>query len=176
MDDDLAETIGTYDRIASEYRERHEDRAPIADQVDQFCEAIDGSVVLDVGCGPGWESATFTDRGFEVLGVDLTPGLLDIATEEAPTADFARMDLRTLGVHDETVDGIWACASFLHVPRSDAHGTLGEFRRVLRDGGTLCSLSSEEPGPSRATPTRTTTGSSRCIEPRNSGNWFRMRG
>jgi SAM-dependent methyltransferase len=94
-------------------------------------------VVLDVGCGPGWESATFTDRGFEVLGVDLTPGLLDIATEEAPTADFARMDLRTLGVHDETVDGIWACASFLHVPRSDAHGTLGEFRRVLRDGGTL---------------------------------------
>jgi SAM-dependent methyltransferase len=137
MDDDLAETIETYDRVADEYRERHEDRAPIADQVDRFCEGIDGSVVLDVGCGPGWESATFAERGFEVLGVDLTPGLLDIAIEEAADADFARMDMRTLGVVDGAADGIWACASFLHLPRSDATDALAEFRRVLRDGGVL---------------------------------------
>lgn len=45
--------------------------------------------------------------------------------------------MRTLGVADDAVDGIWACASVLHVPRSDAPNTLGEFRRVLRDGGVL---------------------------------------
>ncbi|HKL27925.1 MAG TPA: class I SAM-dependent methyltransferase [Natrialbaceae archaeon] len=137
MNDDLAETMETYDRVAGEYRKRHEDREPLADQVDRFCEAVDGSIVLDVGCGPGWESATFAERGFEVLGMDLTPGLLDIATDEAPTVDFARMDMRTLGVADGAVDGIWACASFLHVPRSDAQETLAGFRRVLRDGGVL---------------------------------------
>lgn len=135
--DDLAETIETYDRVAGEYRERHRDRDPLADQVDRFCGAVDGSMILDVGCGPGWESATFAERGYDVLGVDVTPGLLEIAREEAPTADFARMDMRELGVADGAVDGIWACASFLHVPRSDARDTLAEFRRVLRDGGTL---------------------------------------
>jgi SAM-dependent methyltransferase len=135
--DDLAETIETYDRVADEYRERHEDREPIADQVDRFCGAVDGSVILDVGCGPGWESASFAERGYDVLGVDVTPRLLEIAVEEAPEADFVRMDMRDLGVADGAVDGIWACASFLHVPRSDAPDTLAEFRRVLRDGAVL---------------------------------------
>ena len=135
--DGLAETIETYDRVADAYRKRHEDRDPVADQVDRFREAVDGPVILDVGCGPGWESATFAERGYDVLGVDVTPGLLEIAVEEAPEADFVRMDMRSFGVADGAVDGIWACASFLHVPRSDAPDTLAEFRRVLRDGGVL---------------------------------------
>lgn len=135
--DDLAETIGTYDRVAEEYRERHDDREPLADQVERFCDALDGSTVLDVGCGPGWESATLSNRGYDVIGIDLTPSLLNIANAEAPTVDFARMDMRKLALADNTIDGIWACASFLHVPRSEAIQTLREFRRVLSGGGVL---------------------------------------
>jgi len=139
-DDD---TIATYQSVADEYRERHDDRSPVADLVERFLDAVadatdgDPGRVADVGCGPGWESATFAARGHDVLGVDLTPAFLRAAREEAPAAAFARMDMRRPGVADDALDGLWACASFLHVPREDASATLAAFHRALRPGGVL---------------------------------------
>ena len=138
-----SDTISTYQSVAEEYRERHGDRSGIAELVEQFLEALEAGVegesarIADVGCGPGWESATFAERGHEVVGADLTPAFLATAREEAPSADFARMDMRSLGFAANSFDGLWACASFLHVPREDAPATLRGFRRVLRPGGVL---------------------------------------
>lgn len=134
-------TVRTYEAVAERYRERHGDRRPIAGQIEAFDEAVDGAGdrprVLDVGCGPGWETATLCDLGYDVVGVDLTPAFLSQAREEAPSADLARMDMRRLGFAAESVDGVWALASFLHVPRADAPATLAGFERVLRPGGVL---------------------------------------
>lgn len=47
------------------------------------------------------------------------------------------MDMRRLGFAGDSVDGLWVCASFLHVPRSDSQSTLAEFHRVLRSEGML---------------------------------------
>lgn len=141
--DDLHDTVATYESVADRYRERHADRSVIAHLVDRFLESLadaghdEGARILDAGCGPGWESATFAERGHDPVGVDLTPTFLRVAREEAPGVPLARMDMRHLGLESDAVDGVWACASFLHVPREDAPGTLGEFRRVLRDGGVL---------------------------------------
>ncbi|WP_137287163.1 class I SAM-dependent methyltransferase [Halorussus salinisoli] len=143
------DTISTYQSVADEYRERHDDRSPIRESVEQFLGSFetppDGewatdsepARIADVGCGPGWESATFADSGHEVVGVDLTPAFLRAASDRAPDAEFARMDMRSLGFADDAFDGLWACASFLHVPREDAPATLGEFRRVVRPGGVV---------------------------------------
>jgi SAM-dependent methyltransferase len=146
--DDLSETVGTYEAVADEYEDRHRDRSAIAELVERFDEAVDGRRVLDVGCGPGWETETFAKRGYEVLGVDLTLAFLDRAAErvgvgdgsgdgDLPNAALARMDMRDLGVAQGSIDGLWACASFLHVPREDAPATLAEFARVLAPGGVL---------------------------------------
>lgn len=138
-----ADTVGTYESVAEEYRERHGDRSNVRDMVEEFCDALDGARsgdaarVADVGCGPGWESATFAERGHEVVAVDLTPAFLELARTEAPTASFARMDMRQLAFAEDSFDGAWACASFLHVPREDAAGTLEGFRRVVRPGGVV---------------------------------------
>lgn len=43
--------------------------------------------------------------------------------------------MRELPLASESVDGLWACASLLHVPRSDAVPTLAEFGRVLDPEG-----------------------------------------
>ncbi|UPV99584.1 class I SAM-dependent methyltransferase [Halorussus gelatinilyticus] len=138
------DTIATYQSVADEYEERHRDRSVVRELVEEFLAALDVATdsdaarVADVGCGPGWESAAFADRGHEVVGVDLTPAFLRDAADRAPNASFARMDMRRLGVASDAFDGLWACASFLHVPREDAPATLREFRRVLRPGGVLC--------------------------------------
>ncbi|WP_276300741.1 class I SAM-dependent methyltransferase [Halorussus lipolyticus] len=144
-----ADTIATYQSVADEYRARHGDRSVVEELVEQFLDHLDAALaerdrtnpesarVADIGCGPGWESATFADRGHEVVGVDLTPAFLRSARSEAPDAEVARMDMRSLGFPRDSFDGLWVCASFLHVPRADAAETLREFRRVLRAGGVV---------------------------------------
>lgn len=137
MEDPIDRTLATYESVAEQYHERHADRSVIQDALDRFLALLDGNRVLDVGCGPGWETSSFAERGNDAIGIDLTPAFLDIATDVAPTEPFARMDMRRLGFSNQEFDGLWACASFLHVPRSDSSSTLAEFHRVLRPGGTL---------------------------------------
>lgn len=135
------DTIETYQAVADEYRDRNADRTGVEELVDRFLEAVEGAAdgdharIADVGCGPGWESATFSDHGHSVVGIDLTPNFLRAARDVAPTAEFARMDMRSLSLESDSFDGLWSCASFLHVPREDAQPTLAEFHRVLESGG-----------------------------------------
>lgn len=137
MKDPVEQTVATYDAIAEQYHERHADRSVIQGAFDRFLTLLDGDRVLDVGCGPGWETASFAERGYDAVGIDLTPTFLDMATDVASTGTFARMDMRRLGFLNQEFDGLWSCASFLHVPRSDSRSTLAEFHRVLRPGGSL---------------------------------------
>jgi ubiquinone/menaquinone biosynthesis C-methylase UbiE len=137
MDEQIASTVDTYESVADQYHERHADRSDIQEPLDLFLSLLDGDRVLDVGCGPGWETETFAENGFDTIGIDLTPEFLGIARKTAPAGTFARMDMRQLSFAEKSFDGLWSCASFLHVPRSDADSTLSEFHRVLRPCGTL---------------------------------------
>lgn len=139
------ETIATYQSVAEEYRELHADRTGVEPLVERFLSAVEGTAganarIADVGCGPGWESATFSEHGHEVVGIDLTPNFLRAARDVAPEAAFARMDMRRLAFESGEFDGLWVCASFLHVPRKDAPDTLAAFHRVLEPDG-VCLLS-----------------------------------
>jgi SAM-dependent methyltransferase len=147
MDDDasLAETVATYDRHAEQYSDRHADRSVIAEQVERFCAAVEsassgpdgeGRRVLDVGCGPGWETETFARQGFDAVGVDLSQAFLVRARDRA-AGRFLCGDMRELPVASDAVDGVWAMASLLHLPRSAAADALAEFARVARPEATL---------------------------------------
>jgi len=137
MDDDtLTPTVETYDRHAADYVARHADRTPVEPLVDRFCERTDGDRVLDVGCGPGWETETFDDRGYEAVGLDLSTAFLGRAVERH-AGGYVRGDMRRLPVADDSVDGVWAMASLLHLPREDVDDALAEFARVARPDATL---------------------------------------
>lgn len=137
------DTIDTYQSVAEEYRTQNRERSPVQHLVEIFLTAVSDVTddaparLADVGCGPGWESATFGAAGHDVVAVDLTPAFLRLTQREAPDADLARMDMRTLGFATDSFDGLWVCASFLHVPREDAPATLADFHRVLRPAGVL---------------------------------------
>lgn len=140
--EDLEATVATYEAAADAYRERHRDRAAIAEARDRFLTSVDPDegVVLDVGCGPGWETEAFAAAGHRSVGIDLSRRFLRM-TRARPDTAALRADMRRLPVGSGTADGVWACASLLHVPRSDVDATLSGFRRVLSPGGTLwCSV------------------------------------
>jgi SAM-dependent methyltransferase len=103
--------------------------------------AIEGSDLLDIGCGCGIIASTFARLGARARGVELDPRLADIARRlsgaagDAPGPSFLAYDGRTLPFPDTAFDAALCLSVFEHV---DAPGRLlAEVSRVLRPGGRI---------------------------------------
>lgn len=132
MEDYLKMTIETYDQIAQSYVDITRDIRPQL-EFEAFCQALlPGGLVLDIGCAWGRDSRSFFERGFSVIGVDLSSEMLKIARQVAPGCSFIHADLRSLPLADNCADGIWCCATLLHLKRAEIIKALLEFKRVLR--------------------------------------------
>ena len=146
MSDSDNPTIATYDRVAGAFAERTFYTTDLTDRCVAFAEGIVGQApaerfrILDAGCGPGRDSKWLHARGFQVIGVDLSTGMLAEARRRVPGVDFRQADLRQLKFPDAYFDGIWCCASLLHVPRADVPGVLRSFRRLLGHGYLFLSV------------------------------------
>lgn len=94
-----------------------------------------GAAVLDAGCGSGRDARVFRDLGFKVTAIEAAPGLAALAQAHiglpVEVMTFDQIAWR------DTFDGIWACASLLHVPASDLPATLARLRDALVPGGIL---------------------------------------
>lgn len=137
MEDTILKTIRTYDKYAEKYFQINNSIDEIKNLLEIFVENLNGEKILDVGCGHGRDAKFFSDLGYEITGVDLSEKLLEIARKNAPKAEFYLMDMRNLAFPSDYFDGIWACASFLHIPKKDSRKTLDEFYRVLKPNGLL---------------------------------------
>ena len=134
--DELARTIRAYEADSDAFVDKYETESIAARYWDDLHPKFPGDRVLDVGCGPGPDTATFSDHDYDVVGFDLTRAFLERATETVD-APFVRGDMRTLPFQSNAFDAIWASASLLHVPRTDVPRTLSELHRVLDAPGTL---------------------------------------
>jgi SAM-dependent methyltransferase len=121
-------------RIAAELRHKPFDRLLL----DQFAEQVrDLGWVSDIGCGPGHVARYLHDRGVRVVGIDLSPQMIECARKLHPIIEFRQADMEALPVANGTWAGIVAFYSLIHVPRDRVVATLREFRRVLRPRGLL---------------------------------------
>lgn len=135
----LPETISTYDAIAADYAQVQQDRRALAGDLARFVRRLPpDAVVLDVGCGPGFDTAVLRQQALRAFGLDLSQGMLQAGREMlGPRLPVAQADMRRLPVGAASVDGIWALASLLHLPETAVDATLADFRRALRPGGVL---------------------------------------
>lgn len=138
--DPVSLTVATYDRVAGDFARRHGDPNILAEARARFAGHVAGTAppdrfrILDAGCGPGRDSAWFSERGFPVVGVDLSEGMLAEARRRAPGATFQRADVRALDFPAASFDGVWCSASLLHLDRSDVPSVLRSFARLLGHG------------------------------------------
>jgi len=127
-----------YDRVAADYAIINAAMpANLATLGEQFLAHLGPNPrVLDAGCGVGRDMAWMEARGAQVTGIDLSGGMLDLAgkTVHGP---LLRMDMCRLALPTGQFDGVWCCASLLHVPKARAAEALAEMRRVLVPGGVL---------------------------------------
>jgi SAM-dependent methyltransferase len=118
MSEELART---YNRIADDWHKDHEDDDWWVEETDKLLGRLaTGSSILDVGCGSGVKSKYFTERGFAVIGIDISTGLLAIAKRIAPKGEYRVLSMEELGTIPETFDLVFAQASLLHIPRDRA--------------------------------------------------------
>ncbi|MDQ6880024.1 MAG: methyltransferase domain-containing protein [Candidatus Dormibacteraeota bacterium] len=102
-------------------------------------EAQPGMRVLDLACGPGTLSrrlAAMVSPGGEVLGVDLAPGMIELARAmNIPATRFELMDIEQLALPDASFDAAVCGHGLQFAP--DLLSALKEARRVLRPGAAL---------------------------------------
>jgi ubiquinone/menaquinone biosynthesis C-methylase UbiE len=134
--DEVTRTTRVYEADSDAFVEKYEAESVAARFWEDVDAAMPGARVLDAGCGPGVDTAVFADRGYAPVGLDLTRGFVERASETVD-APFVRGDMRALPFASNAFDGVFASASLLHVPRPDVPGTLREFRRVLDAPGAL---------------------------------------
>jgi len=133
--DEVERTIHTYDRMAARYAARP--TYPLERELGRFVALVGrGGWVIDVGCGPGQYARALAARGLRVIGLDLSARMLAQAAA-AGTKSLLQADMRCLPLPTGSMDGCFACASLLHLPRAEAPIALAEFYRVLRPGGVL---------------------------------------
>lgn len=122
------------------YTEKARDFAESTRQVDmsdihrRFLSRIPpGARILDVGCGSGRDSRAFADLGYRTCAIDAVPAMCEAARE------FCGVEAECLSVLDldrkDEFDGVWACASLLHLKMEELPEAFYRIRLALKIGG-----------------------------------------
>ncbi|WP_171107919.1 MULTISPECIES: class I SAM-dependent methyltransferase [unclassified Streptomyces] len=97
-----------------------------------------GSRVLDVGSGTGRPTAqALAEAGHDVLGVDVSPVMVDLASRQVPHAAFQCADIRELPLADGSFDAVCVYFSLLQMSREEQSGLVRRLARAVRSGGHL---------------------------------------
>jgi ubiquinone/menaquinone biosynthesis C-methylase UbiE len=130
-------TCETYDKASSCFANRN-GFTPNANIVDSFLSNIvPAGVILDVGCGEGRDILAFRQRGYKVVGMDISLGMLAIAKDQNNLACIMQSDMRSIPVASSSISGLWSWASIHHIPKAETLATFEEFRRVLKPKGAI---------------------------------------
>ncbi|MDP9178746.1 MAG: class I SAM-dependent methyltransferase [Gemmatimonadota bacterium] len=140
--DRTSEVSASYDEVAAEYVRRiagELDHKPFdRELLDRYAAMFDANeTVCDVGCGPAHVARYLHERGVKVIGVDLSPEMVEQARMLNPELDIRQGDMMSLDVPDDSWAGIVAFYSIIHIPRTNVARALSELGRCLRPDGRL---------------------------------------
>jgi len=107
---------------------------------DEFLPLVkNNGAILDAGCGAGRDSKHFIEHGYTVQAFDASEALVSLAT--ALIKQPVQQALFQTFESEQKFDGIWACASLLHVPMNELHQVLQKLTSLLTtDGIFYCSF------------------------------------
>jgi SAM-dependent methyltransferase len=136
-------SIGWYDANAEEFVARSFASAMQGLHGRFLAHVPAGGAVLDAGCGSGRDALAFHEAGFAVSAFDGSARMAEMAARATGLPirhlTFAEMDW------DAAFDGVWACATLLHLGPADLPGALANIRRALKPGGAFfCSFKEGE--------------------------------
>lgn len=137
MQNRVLRTIQSYNDTAEEYAKAIADRLPKSN-LDRFFLLIPKHAkVLDIGCAAGRDTVYFHQKRIDVVGIDLSQRLIQIARRNYPDVTFQICDMQKLPFKDASFDGIWAHSVFHHLDKPAMNTTLKEWTRILKKNGVI---------------------------------------
>ena len=91
--------------------------------------------IIDMGCGSGRDVSAFARMGYEAVGLDASEKLAEIAMKESGESVIIA-DMSSW-VADKPFDGIWCCASLLHLQDEELRSVVANFEKNLKPGGAI---------------------------------------
>ena len=130
-----AKTIEYYNENVSKFVNDTQDVVFCATQ-DLFLSYLnEGNSILDLGCGSGRDTKYFLSKGYKVDATDGSEEICKVAS------DYTGINVKCLLFNEldeiDKYDGIWACASILHLDRDDLIDVFHRIARALKDNGIL---------------------------------------
>ena len=130
----------SYDSAARAYAQHlasELDRKPLDRHLlNRFAEAVRGvGLVADLGCGPGHVARYLDAQGVRMVGIDLSPEMIRVASELQPGIAFRAGDMRALDLPDGCLAGVIAFYAIVHFQPDELGPVFREMRRVLSSGG-----------------------------------------
>ena len=133
-----------YDRESAAWERRH-DEPEVRELVERTADELANVVappgpMADLGCGPGAHTLALARRGYDVVGLDGSPRMVDVARARATRDEIdATFDLHDVSAplrfEDASLGGVLAMLVLQHLPHPAAF--VAEIRRCLRPGGHL---------------------------------------
>ena len=140
----LADTRTSYDTVAVSYADQVRGTLPdhqyLRTALALFAESVlaaGNGPVADVGCGPGEVTAHLHELGVDAFGIDLSPGMIDVARHDHPGLRFEVGSMTDLDLPAASLAGLLAWQSLIHIPDEEVPTAFGHFHRALRPGGPL---------------------------------------
>lgn len=133
------QVAAAYDAVAADYAEtlRDElsgkplDRALLAALVEM---SQDGRIA-DIGCGPGHVTRHLAALGAKPIGIDISPGMIDIARAENPDLEFKLETMTDLAEPDQSLAAAVLFYSIINLSTTERERAFAQVFRTLRTGG-----------------------------------------
>ena len=133
----MEKTVYAYNNAASAYEEKFSRNETYKKHALFFAEMFKpGDDILDIGCGPGLNSALFTVKGLNVTGVDSSASMIKLAEKNCPEGEFintSAADFKT----EKRYDGICMAFVIVHMRNSEVDGLFKRLPLMTKESGKV---------------------------------------
>ncbi|KKR46531.1 MAG: Methyltransferase type 11 [Parcubacteria group bacterium GW2011_GWA1_40_21] len=138
----------TYNKIAEDWHSDHKKDDWWIEGTDKFISFLNkDDLVLDVGCAGGIKSKYLIENGLNVVGMDFSEKMVEIAKCEVPNGEFLVKDMANADTLNYIFDAIFMQAVPLHIPKVNAKEIIKKLAKKLKRGGYFyIAVKAKKPG------------------------------
>jgi ubiquinone/menaquinone biosynthesis C-methylase UbiE len=136
--DQSEESAKIYSKIVNDYARVFDTDYSDDPYLDKFLAYLKkGSKILDLGCGTGRITQYYSDKGFDVTGIDLSDEMIGYAKRNHPQIDFICKDMRSINYPKESIDAISFSYSLFHLNKKDVPLILEKSHYISKENGIM---------------------------------------
>lgn len=139
--DKVKQTEILFDKYASKYQDKYMDIGLYQNSFDQFISQIDNDQanVLDLACGPGNITQYLLSQqiNYQILGLDISTNMINLARKNNPKAKFKQMDCRELDTLNNKFDAIMCAFCLPYFSKIETKKLLSDTHNLLINQGVI---------------------------------------